>query len=71
MLLDEATSALDTETERHIQASLAEMSKERTALTIAHRLSTIINADQILVLKDVCGLGRAPRRWTGWGRGRS
>jgi ABC-type transport system involved in Fe-S cluster assembly fused permease/ATPase subunit len=53
VLLDEATSALDTETERHIQASLAEMSKERTVLTIAHRLSTVIHADQILVLKEV------------------
>ena len=51
VLLDEATSALDTETERQIQASLADMSQNRTTLVIAHRLSTIINADTILVLK--------------------
>ncbi|XP_050195949.1 ATP-binding cassette sub-family B member 6 isoform X1 [Myiozetetes cayanensis] len=52
ILLDEATSALDTETERHIQASLAKVCTHRTTIVVAHRLSTVVGADQILVLKD-------------------
>ncbi|MCR9142133.1 MAG: ABC transporter ATP-binding protein/permease [bacterium] len=51
MLFDEATSALDSHTEKEIQASLREVSKDRTTLVIAHRLSTIVDADEILVLK--------------------
>ena len=50
IILDEATSALDNVTEREIQASLEELSKDRTNLVVAHRLSTIKNADQIVVL---------------------
>ena len=41
LILDEATSALDNESERWIQHSLEELSKNRTTITIAHRLSTI------------------------------
>ncbi|MBW8879835.1 MAG: ABC transporter ATP-binding protein/permease [Asticcacaulis sp.] len=52
LILDEATSALDTHTEREIQASLHDVSKNRTTLVIAHRLSTVVGADEILVLKD-------------------
>ena len=52
LLLDEATSALDSLTEKEIQSSLREISKNRTTLTIAHRLSTVVDADEILVLKD-------------------
>ena len=52
LVLDEATSALDTHTEREIQASLDDVSKNRTTVVIAHRLSTVVNADEILVLKD-------------------
>jgi ATP-binding cassette, subfamily B, heavy metal transporter len=51
LVFDEATSALDTRTEREIQASLAEMSADRTTLVIAHRLSTVVDADEILVLE--------------------
>jgi ATP-binding cassette subfamily B protein len=51
-MFDEATSALDTKTEREIQESLDEVSKDRTTLVIAHRLSTVVGADQILVLEE-------------------
>ena len=52
LILDEATSAMDTESERHIQAALDALRKDRTALVIAHRLSTIENADEILVIDE-------------------
>lgn len=52
LLLDEATSALDTESERHIQKSLDELLKGRTAFVVAHRLSTVVGADRIIVMKD-------------------
>lgn len=52
LVFDEATSALDTKTERAIQASLDEVSADRTTLVIAHRLSTVVDADEILVLDD-------------------
>jgi ATP-binding cassette subfamily B protein len=51
LLFDEATSALDTKTERGIQKSLREVSRDRTTLVIAHRLSTVVEADEILVLE--------------------
>jgi len=50
LILDEATSNLDTESERLIQASLADLMQYRTSFVIAHRLSTITHADQILVI---------------------
>jgi ATP-binding cassette subfamily B protein len=52
LMFDEATSALDTKTEREIQESLDEVSKDRTTLVIAHRLSTVVGADEILVLEE-------------------
>jgi ABC-type transport system involved in Fe-S cluster assembly fused permease/ATPase subunit len=62
LIADEATSALDTKTEREIQASLKEVSANRTTLVIAHRLSTIVDADEILVLEagEIVERGRHP-----------
>ncbi|KLN59434.1 metal ABC transporter permease [Kiloniella spongiae] len=60
MLFDEATSALDSRTEQEIQASLNDVSKDRTTLVIAHRLSTVVDADEIIVLEQ----GRIEERGT-------
>jgi subfamily B ATP-binding cassette protein MsbA len=52
LILDEATSALDTASERHIQAALEQLVRNRTTFIIAHRLSTIEHADRIIVMQD-------------------
>lgn len=51
LILDEATSALDNETERKIQNTLKEYTKDKITILIAHRLSTVQDADRILVFK--------------------
>jgi ATP-binding cassette, subfamily B, bacterial MsbA len=51
LVLDEATSALDGESERHVQAALAQLRQGRATLVIAHRLATVEQADQIIVLQ--------------------
>ena len=50
LILDEATSALDTASERHVQAALEPLMRDRTTIAIAHRLSTIMSADVIYVI---------------------
>jgi ATP-binding cassette, subfamily B, bacterial len=52
LIMDEATSALDSVTEKYIQESIEEISKDRTTLIIAHRLSTLADMNRILVFKD-------------------
>jgi len=51
LLFDEATSALDNESEKRIQASLNQYTKDKITITIAHRLSTIEDADKIVVMQ--------------------
>ncbi|MFH1890648.1 MAG: ATP-binding cassette domain-containing protein [Candidatus Kuenenbacteria bacterium] len=50
LIFDEATSNLDTHSEKQIQSSIANISKNQTMIIIAHRLSTIISADKIFVI---------------------
>ncbi|MGH9588849.1 MAG: ABC transporter ATP-binding protein, partial [Terracidiphilus sp.] len=51
LILDEATSALDAESESLVQAALANLMQNRTAIVIAHRLSTVRRATRIAVLE--------------------
>ncbi|HEX5362080.1 MAG TPA: ABC transporter ATP-binding protein/permease [Fluviicoccus sp.] len=62
LIFDEATSALDSQTEKAIQAELAQISASRTTLIIAHRLSTIVEADEILVMEHGRVVERGPHR---------
>ena len=50
LLMDEPTSALDADSERHVQAALAELMRGRTVVVVAHRLATVQHADRIYVL---------------------
>lgn len=50
LILDEATSNLDAITERALDRTISEFSKDMTTIFIAHRLSTIKNCDKIFVM---------------------
>ncbi len=50
ILFDEPTTGLDLQTERILQQSLAELSRNATVITVAHRLHTIRNSDKIVFL---------------------
>lgn len=50
LILDEATSNLDAITERSLDQTISEFSKDMTVIFIAHRLSTIKNCDVIYVM---------------------
>ena len=52
IILDEATAFMDPENERRMQASIAELTRNKMLIVIAHRLSTVTNADQIIVLHE-------------------
>ncbi len=52
LILDEATSALDVESERFVQAALANLMQGRTVFVIAHRLSTVRKATRIVVVES-------------------
>ncbi|MFS0728163.1 thiol reductant ABC exporter subunit CydD [Paenibacillus sp. 1P07SE] len=51
LLFDEPTVGLDLHTERVLQRSIAELSREATMITVAHRLHTIRSADRILFME--------------------
>jgi ATP-binding cassette subfamily B protein len=51
LILDEGTSALDTVGERHVQAAIDLVRRDRTVILVSHRLSTLRDVDRILVFE--------------------
>jgi ABC-type multidrug transport system fused ATPase/permease subunit len=52
LILDEATSMLNPAAARHLERSLAAVTRGRTVIAIVHRLHTARDADQIAVFAD-------------------
>ncbi|HSZ40376.1 MAG TPA: ABC transporter ATP-binding protein [Trebonia sp.] len=52
LILDEATSLLNPRAARHLERSMAAVTRGRTVIAIAHRLHTAQDADRIAVLDD-------------------
>ena len=50
LIMDEATSNLDSITEKAIEGTIEECTKNTTTIIIAHRLSTIMRCDRIYVM---------------------
>jgi ABC-type multidrug transport system fused ATPase/permease subunit len=52
LIMDEATSNLDSITEKAIEKTINNLSKNITTIIIAHRLSTIMRYDKIFVMEQ-------------------
>ena len=52
LIMDEATSNLDSITEKAIEKTINNLSKNITTIIIAHRLSTIMRCDKIFVMEN-------------------
>ncbi|WP_404384586.1 ABC transporter ATP-binding protein/permease [Knoellia locipacati] len=52
LVLDEATSLLDPRAARHLERSLAAVTRGRTVVAIAHRLHTAYDADRVCVVEE-------------------
>lgn len=52
LIMDEATSNLDSITEKAIERTINNLSKNITTIIIAHRLSTIMKCDKIFVMEQ-------------------
>lgn len=52
LILDEATSSLDSITEKAIEKTIEEYTKDISTIIIAHRLSTIKRCDHIYVMEE-------------------
>jgi ATP-binding cassette subfamily B protein/subfamily B ATP-binding cassette protein MsbA len=52
LILDEATSQVDLESERLIGESLAEFTRQRTAIVVTHRLETLSICNRIVVMQE-------------------
>ena len=51
LIMDEATSNLDSITEKAIEKTINNLSKNITTIIIAHRLSTVMRCDKIFVME--------------------